>query len=352
MFWVLTGVLCLRVPPHQFWPAGFIALSLPVALVLNALFLVYWLLRRSWFVALPLAVIILGWGYYNRFMTFNANETAAEGVKTLQVLSYNAHVFNAYTDRDGNEREASTEMIDWVATHPADVYCLQEFYSNRGSNVYNTVSRIGNRYDKHRYFSVSYVDRNKADIGIAIFSRYPIINKGVIRFNESNTNRAIWADLNVKGDTVRVYATHLQSMSIKSQDIENTYSAIGNEANFKKESRNVARRLKRGFAARSRQVEKLLEHINESPYPVIVSGDFNDIPASYTYNQLARNLDNAFVEAGSGIGATYNGPLPFLRIDNQFYSEGLRAINFETHYEMGLSDHFPISATYVLEPES
>ncbi|MEJ8756440.1 endonuclease/exonuclease/phosphatase family protein [Pontibacter sp. H259] len=349
VLWVLLAILCLRVPPHEFWPAGFIALSLPGALLLNVLFLVYWLIKRTWLLVLPLAVLVLGWGYYNRLLAFNFGDKELEDAKTLQVLSYNVHVFNAYTDNDGSARDASTEMINWVGEHPADVYCLQEFYSNRGSSTYNTVSRIGNRYDKHRYFSVSYVDRNKADIGIAIFSRYPIVNKGVIRFNESNTNRAVWADLNVKGDTVRVYSSHLQSMSIKSQDIENTYSAIGDEVSFKKEGRNLARRLKKGFIARSHQVEKLLEHINESPYPVIVCGDFNDLPTSYTYNQLARTLDNAFVEAGTGIGATYNGPLPFLRIDNQFYSEGLRAYDFTTHHEMGLSDHFPISAKYVLE---
>ena len=352
VLWILLGVLCLQVPPDDFWPAAFIAFSLPAPLILNFLFLVYWVLRRSWLLVLPLAMFILGWNYYARLVAINSEDEIVEAGKTLQVLSFNTHVFNAYADRDGSEMEASSDMIEWVAKHPADIICLQEFYSNRGSNTYNTISKIGTRYDRYRFFSVSYVDRNKADIGIVIFSKYPIVNKGVIRFGESNHNRGIWVDVNVKGDTVRVYTAHLQSMSIKSQDIENTYSAIGNEENFKKEGRNLARRLKRGFIARGNQVELLLEHIRESPYPVIVCGDFNDIPFSYTYNKMASELKNAFVEAGSGVGATYNGPLPFLRIDNQFYSESLKAYQFETHYEMGLSDHFPISAKYVIEPKA
>lgn len=350
--WVLLGVLCLQVPPHKFWPAGFIAFSLPGALALNILFLFYWLLRRSWFVALPLALILLGWNYYERLVSINtADQTPEAGAKTLQVLSFNTHVFNAYADQDGNVRQASMDMVDWVATHPADVLCLQEFYSNRGSSIYNTVNKIGTRYDRYRYFSVSYVDRSKADIGIVIFSKYPITGKGVIRFGESNHNRAIWTDLNVKGDTIRVYTAHLQSMSIKSQDIENTYSAIGDKDTFNKEGRNLARRLRKGFIARSNQVEILLEHIRESPYPVIVCGDLNDIPFSYTYNELAEELTNAFVEAGTGVGATYNGPLPFLRIDNQFYSKELKAYDFITHQEMGLSDHYPISAKYEILPK-
>lgn len=352
VLWVLLGVLCLQVPPQRFWPAAFLAVSLPGPLVLNFIFLLYWLFKRSWLLVLPLSVFILGWGYYARFVSVNADETPEQGAKTLQVLSFNTHVFNAYADKDGSELQASTDMVEWVATHPADIICLQEFYSNRGSSTFNTISKIGTRYDRHRFFSVSYVDRNKADIGIIIFSKYPIVNKGVIRFGESNHNRSIWTDVNVNGDTIRVYTAHLQSMSIKSQDIENTYSAIGNEESFKKEGRNLARRLKRGFVARGNQVELLLEHIRESPYPVIVCGDFNDTPFSYTYNKLAKELNNAFVEAGSGVGATYNGPLPFLRIDNQFYSESLRAYDFETYYDMGLSDHFPISAKYVLQPKA
>ncbi|MFD2514704.1 endonuclease/exonuclease/phosphatase family protein [Pontibacter locisalis] len=352
VFWVLIGVICLQVPPYEFWPAAFIAFSLPGALALNFLFLLYWILRKSWLLVLPLSVMVLGWNYYARLAAINFKEEVPQNAKTLQVLSFNTHVFNAYKDVDGSEKQASMDMVDWVATHPADIICLQEFYSNRGSSTYNTISKIGTRYGRQRFFSVSFVDRNKADIGIVIFTKYPIINKGVIRFGESHNNRGIWADIDVKGDTVRVYTAHLQSMSIKSQDIENTYSAIGDEDSFKKESRNLARRLKKGFVARGRQVELLLEHIRESPYPVIVCGDFNDIPFSYTYNELAEELKNAFVKAGNGVGATYNGPLPFLRIDNQFYSESLKAYEFETHYEMGLSDHFPISAKYILPSET
>lgn len=352
---MLVAVLCLQVSPGQFWPAGFIAFSLPGALVLNFLFLFYWVLRRSWLLVLPLSAFILAWNYYGRLMAINFEEEVPAGAKTLTVMSFNTHVFNAYDKIVKGVPQVSTDMIDWVATHPADVFCLQEFYSRVNSVEYNNFNRIGTRYGKHRYASTSVGDRIAADLGIVIFSKYPILEGGTIRFAntpERSANRAAWANIDVNGDTVRVYAVHLQSMSIKSEDIENTYSSIGDEESFKKESRNVARRLRGGFVARANQVQQLLEHIRESPYPVIVCGDFNDIPFSYTYNELAKELENAFERAGNGVGATYNGPLPFLRIDNQFYSPGLKAYNFETHYEMGLSDHFPISATYVLEPET
>lgn len=354
VLWMLVGVVCLQVPPSTFWPSGFVALSLPGALVLNFLFLIYWLLRRSWLLVLPLSAFILAWGYYARLVTINFEKVIPAEAKTLQVMSFNTHVFNAYDKIVEGVPQVSTDMIDWVATHPADVFCLQEFYSRVNSVEYNNFKRIGTRYGKYKFSSTSVGDRIKADLGIVIFSRYPIVEGGTIRFSntpERSANRAAWADIDVNGDMVRVYAVHLQSMSIKSEDIENTYSAIGDETSFEKESRNLARRLRSGFISRAAQVQQLLDHVKASPYPTIICGDFNDIPFSYTYNELAKELKNAHEKAGSGVGATYNGLLPFLRIDNQFYSEGLEAYHFETHYEMGLSDHFPISATYVLQPK-
>lgn len=354
VLWLLLGVLSMRIPPYDFWPAGFMAFSLPGALVLNFLFFLYWLLKRSWYVFLPLAVIGLGWNHYGRLVSISWDEELPAGAKTLEVLSFNVHIFNAYERIVEGVPRVSEEMVDWVATHPADVFCLQEFYSRVNSTEFNNFNRIGKRYDRYVFASTYQGDRVKADLGIAIFSKYPIVRGNTIRFPntpERSANRAAWVDINVKGDTVRVYAVHLQSMSIRAADIENTYSAIGDEASFKKESRNLARRLRMGFRARAMQVQQLLDHVKTSPYPVIVTGDFNDIPFSYTYSQLVSELNNSFEKAGNGVGATYNGPLPFLRIDNQFYSEGLEAYDFKTHYEMPLSDHFPISATYVIKPK-
>jgi len=350
VFWLLLGVYCMQVPPYAFWPAGFVAFSLPGALVLNVLFLLYWVLRGAWYAVLPLAVVVLGWNYYDRLLGINlVQHLAPAEAKTLHVLSFNVHMFRAY--KDDKDRQASEEMIDWIARHPADVYCLQEFYNDRESGVFNAISKIGVRYEKERFFSVAGV-RDERETGIAIFSKYPIVDRGVIDFGMRSPNRVIWVDLNVTGDTVRVYASHLQSMSIKARDIENTYTALGNQAEMEREGRNLARRLRKGFIARSRQVEVLENHYTRSPYPFVVSGDFNDIPFSYTYQVLSKDLTNAFEVAGTGIGATYNGPLPFLRIDNQFYSRGLRAYAFETYHEMGLSDHYPISARYVVEPRA
>src|SRR5690606_3320508 len=104
------------------------------------------------------------------------------------------------------------------------------------------------------------------------------------------------------------------------------------------------RKLKNGIQMRASQVKILSEHIQNSPYPVILAGDFNDVPYSYTYFTLRSILRNAFEEAGRGFGFTYNQVLFFLRIDNIFFGEGLEAKVFKTHREVDYSDHYPISA--------
>ena len=109
----------------------------------------------------------------------------------------------------------------------------------------------------------------------------------------------------------------------------------------------VLRRLRKGFVAHSRQITTLDRYVRNSPHPVIVCGDFNSMPYSYTYQKMRKRLHNAFEDAGSGFGFTYNSrAFFFLRIDNQFYDSRLRVANFRVHRDVGFSDHFPISATY------
>ena len=142
-------------------------------------------------------------------------------------------------------------------------------------------------------------------------------------------------------DTLRVYNVHLQSMSIDERK-------IGDMEKAKENYTQIAKKLQFGFVSRAREVDHLAAHISQSPYRTVVCGDFNDIPYSYTYLKLKQFLHNAFEEAGNGLGFSYNGRLFFLRIDNQFYSDGLKAHHFSTNRKVLYSDHFPIKAYYSL----
>ncbi|HSI91383.1 MAG TPA: endonuclease/exonuclease/phosphatase family protein, partial [Adhaeribacter sp.] len=160
----------------------------------------------------------------------------------------------------------------------------------------------------------------------------------------------IFTDLKVNGDTIRVYNAHFQSNRLRRED----YEFLGNPREEKEKwlaSKNILNRLKTGTIKRSNQVDVVASHIAASPYPVIICGDFNDPPSSYTYNRLRANLKDAFVESGRGFGNTYNGLIPLLRIDYILHHRRFRSSGFQV-IKQDLSDHYPIMCRLELSPET
>jgi endonuclease/exonuclease/phosphatase family metal-dependent hydrolase len=346
IMWLALGIVSMNISPLKLWYFGFLGFSTPIPLLLNLLFFGYWLSKRSWSALLPLFVIVIAYGYYERGISFRLDGSLPSEIPgKFEVLSFNTQVFNTYAHLRDSTFTSSINMIDWVARHPADIILLQEFYNDPGSAIYTTEKKIGVQQGRESFVSAALVNRIRAEFGLAIFSRFPILSRGQIFFGERKDNHAIFADLKVHSDTLRVYNIHLESMVIKDELVVEAVR----KGQVQKHSRETLRRLREGFLARSQQVDSLLLHIASSPYPVVVGGDFNDIPWSYTYEQFNHHLTNAFQARGTGLGVTYNGKIPFLRIDNQFFSERVLAHTFAVHYEMTYSDHFPISVLYTLK---
>lgn len=153
----------------------------------------------------------------------------------------------------------------------------------------------------------------------------------------------------IHGDTVRVYNVHLQSIHLSNVDYKFVDDIMNNKKTEELEnSKNILRRLKRAFIKRSSQSDLVAEHIQNCPYSTIVCGDFNDTPASYSYNNIAQNLKDAFVESGTGFGKTYIGKFPSFRIDYILHSDKYKSYNFRT-IRQKLSDHFPLTCYLVKE---
>ncbi|MDO1446304.1 endonuclease/exonuclease/phosphatase family protein [Rhodocytophaga aerolata] len=345
--YTLLAYLCVYIPPARFWPAGFISLSIPIVLLGHFFLFIYWLLQAPSKALLPLVVVVLGFPLHKRTLSLHFNNPEPIPEQSFKVLSYNARMFNLYEEK---KKFRSNEIISWVTENDADIKCIQEFYNRDNSKIFNTITKISAKSEYRYYMTPLFegLSNKRGFLGVAIFSKYPIVGYGDIDFGKRNLNKGVYADIKIKKDTVRIFNVHLHSMSIRTDSL----FTIDDYANFKENYLDAVRRLKRGFVTRDHQISMLADHIKASPHPVIVCGDFNDVPYSYTYQKMRNMLNNAFEEAGRGFGFTYNGKIFFLRIDNQFVDEQLKVIDFRTHRNVPFSDHFPISATYSLAKDT
>ena len=183
--------------------------------------------------------------------------------------------------------------------------------------------------------------------GAIIISRYPIIAKGQVDFG-SKLNSCLWADIVVRpGDTIRVYSTHLESNRLD----QNSYEFIEKEEYKPKEAFEGIKDLFSKYplyaGKRGNQAENVKAHVNASPHKVIVCGDLNDPPMSYTYRTVKKGLNDTFLDNGSGFGTTWTGAIPMLRIDYIFASKELINTAFFC-LKSDFSDHYPVKASFNL----
>ncbi len=335
-------------PMH--WLTGFYLMLLPIGMVSVSVLGLYWLVRSPRRSVLPLLVAALGWPFWQRTVAFHDVKTPPRN--SLRVLSYNVYFFDV--DRYYYEQKVKNapRLIDFAVRFDADVKCFQEFY-NRDDDPelteFQTIRRMregGYRHYAHtpaRGFS----SRERGFIGLAIFSKYPIVKQKTRLFETTyNRNGYVLADLVVRGDTVRIINVHLESTGIRVGRVVRGKTLERARA----ETRSIVRSLRRGFSLRIRQIQEIEALIRSSPHPVIVSGDFNEVPYGLSYGRIRRLLRNSFEDAGRGFGLTLNRNPRFVRIDNQFYDPSrLEVKSFTTHQDVQFSDHYPISGAYELK---
>lgn len=292
-----------------------------------------------------LIALILGTPTAFRFVQISFIRGKAE-TKQLKVTSYNSMLFDLYNWSKNNETRTKI-MNNLVEINP-DILCLQEFYNSEEKGDFHNIDSI-TQLLKTPYYHCEYTTtlRTFDHWGIATFSKYPIVKKGKIVFNTTSNNICIYSDIVVNKDTLRVYNVHLQSVSFSKQDnqfLEDVISEKNAEDEMIK-SKNIIRRLKRAFLKRTMQVDMIVLHMRLCPYKMILCGDFNETAASYSYEQLSRNLKDAFIEKGLGFGRTYAGKWPRFRIDYILHDKRLHCSNYKRSDET-FTDHYPITAFF------
>ena len=334
---LLSVYVSVHIPPDKFWVPAFIGLAYPFLLGINLLFALFWLIIRWEYVLLSVAAIIIGLGSFSGFFQMGGKSAENSDVK---VLSYNVKHFSGEGTTGGKEN--AERIISFLEKSDADIICLQEsrLRKNQVFNLSKTVKELKNI--QHYQFASS-----SSTFGSVTMTRYPIVNMGEIRFEKSR-NITIFTDMLIKGDTVRVYNLHLQSYQIDPKSIAALESIEIQEEKSREIFKKVAKQMKLAFIMRASQAREIRKHIDGCPYPVIVCGDFNDTPTSYSYRKIKDGLADAFVHSGHGVGRTYVGELSSFRIDYILHSKSLKSFNFET-LDFKHSDHLPIVCDFVLE---
>lgn len=326
------------------WLAGFLGLTLPFAIVLNIFFFISYVLSGSWKSIVSLLVLIIAYPIIGR--TFKIKIGSANVVRNesaFSVLSYNVMYLDASQFYTTGEKSKSRQIINDLSGIDADIKCVQELYNKDGHPVLNSIKKIRVKNPHYIYLESEKKRRlNQTGVGLAIFSKYPIINSMEVPFGINN-NGFLIADIAMPKGTVRVINVQLKSMGIR------VAKALTADENVrKKEARNILSQLKSGFTDRGLQVKQLEEIIQKSPYPIVLAGDFNELPYSFAYGKVRKYLTNSFEEKGSGFGFTYHKLPSFLRIDNVFFDDSTFDItDFETFRIMDGSDHYPVKASLV-----
>ena len=345
---LVLAYLSSYVNPEQFVFIAFFGLAYPVLLLANILFLLYWLVLGKRYFILPLLLILLGWNHAQRHYQFRGETLDNTDKYSVKVLSYN--VKNLSNNNQGVENKLLRDSIfQFLGKERPQILCMQEFLIpsknfSQGLNNLKEETTLPNVYYDNYGLETQEID------GLILLSRYPIINKGSVAI-EDDFIFSIFVDLIIKEDTIRVYNTHYESIRFRNEDYKFvsglTENGLG-EQKFSEGSINIMKKLARAFRKRGMQVEILEKHMQLSPYPIILCGDFNDTPSSYVYRTTSGDLKDAFIESGKGYNNTYAGQLPPLRIDYILCDPQMDIYDYSTHYDFQKSDHYPISCIITL----
>lgn len=320
-FTTLMAYLLPFLAPKWFPFLSVLTLFLPFFLVVNLMFFMYWLLQFKKYIFVSGLVLLLGITFINKFYNLKPT-TLPKSEKEFTIMSYNVRLFNKFNWN--KKANIPTKIAEFVTEKNPDILCIQEY-----SNLEKT------QFSNYKYKHVFKEGKNII-VGNSIFSKYKIIDKGVINFPNS-TNNAVYADIIKDKDTLRIYSMHLQSIKI-STDIEEEEIQKMNESKTK----YIFRKISSAFTKQQEQALLLKQHYTDCKYKKIICGDMNNSAFSFVYRTIKGSMQDAFESNGEGFGKTYNFKYYPARIDYIFADKNIQINSFETLNDFYNSDHFPL----------
>ncbi|CAM4374031.1 endonuclease/exonuclease/phosphatase family protein [Zobellia nedashkovskayae] len=299
-----------------------LSIGVPALVVVNTLFFLYWLfsLKRQAFTSL--FILVLGYFILGTFLKFSPKAVDFKEDE-LKIMTYNVRGFNSNGVLDNDSIPQLTKRL--IRNENPDILCFQEVGYNMDVNYLN--------YPYHFFKKIHSGDK----VHMAIFSKYPITKAEIINFPES-INNGSYADILYKGDTLRLYNLHMQSLGI----------TPGTGVLRSQSSEKLLKRVTSKFKKQQQQAEIIAEHKANSPYKNLVCGDFNNTQFSSVYHTIKGDMQDSFIEKGSGYGRSFNFLKIPIRIDFIMADSNFEVMGHK-NYDEKYSDHFPVMASFRLK---
>ena len=313
-----------------------LGLGFPILLAFNLLFLVIWCFFRLRFIWIPLLGFLLCYGPIRTYSPFNLPEDKPHG--SIKVLSYNVFMFSSWSEPEATKNP----IVDYIVKSKADIVCLQEAQAalDNSDHIYSTLK------EHYPYFKLMIKKKPGADY-IVLLSKYPVLWQDSIPYG-SSSNQSVAYMLDIKGTKTLVVNNHFESNGLSSGDKEGFKTLVKGEmktGEAKRQSVHLLRKLGDVSSRRAPQAEAVARYVKkylDRNVPVILCGDFNDNPLSYTHRVMSKMLNDCYVESGNGPGISYHKSGMYFRIDHIFCSDSFESYEAKVDNSVTTSDHYPI----------
>lgn len=326
----IIGSYAQYIPPSHSILIPIIGLFLPILLLLNIPIIIYWGFQKKYWLLLPILAIGSNWGYINSIyqIQFDKKKVPSD-YSNIKIATYN--VFGFGKEADGH---SCKNIAGYMAKANVDIICFQEFEGNETF----TVDSIKKTFSKWKYSIITPDSLHL--LPLAIFSKYPINDSKLLTYPNSK-NSSIWGEISIEGKQIRVFNNHLQTTNISEIRKKIIREQKENSLSTKDIIYEVLRSIRENSLKREIQAKAIHKVIEESPYPILLCGDFNSIPSSYIYRTVKGQLEDGFKTSGSGYAYSYRYYKRMLRIDYIFHSHDIQGIHYHSP-SLDFSDHNPV----------
>lgn len=343
---LIMAYLSTGISPVDNWIFAFFGLGAPFLFLGNLVMLLLWAIRWRRWVFIPLVTLLLGIGHLGALIQFDLKkdylglEASPQSPDEISIMTYNVHGFLLGQTQHSGYLKTLDSIAAYTTRVNPDIICLQEYETMTHADT----RLVDTLFQAWPYRSYNFIYGGADDIGYgtAIFSKLPIIGARRMIFEESS-NSLLRTDILLPGrDTIRIFNNHLQSTQVDEMSQQRVEQLkVSGDSGTEQFVRSLGSRLRDNYRRRAVQVDTVSRLIAQSPYPVIIVGDFNDTPVSYTYKKMRGDLEDTFINAGAGFAYTFNRLFSMLRIDYIFHTSDFTTVSYRSD-NLPWSDHNPV----------